>query len=125
MPKPLILPRRLILASLLAGLPLPGLPADPDADLREKRPPHERLITQIESERLAFQRDLASREEACLKRFFSSRCLDAIRLEHQRRMRDFDLRKEAELQAIRDIDAEIRARNRNRRADRGPEGGSQ
>ncbi|MFM7284574.1 MAG: hypothetical protein ACKO2B_05980, partial [Betaproteobacteria bacterium] len=91
----MILPRRLILASLLAGLPLPGLPADPDADLRDKRPPHERLITQIESERLAFQRDLASREEACLKRFFSSRCLDEIRAEHLKLMREFDLRREA------------------------------
>lgn len=124
MPKPLILPRRLILASLLASLPLSGLPADPDADLREKRPPHERLIAQIESERLAFQRDLASREEACLKRFFSSRCLDEIRAEHLKSMREFDLRREAELQAIRDIDAELRSRNRNRRAEKKTEGGS-
>ncbi|MFM8675853.1 MAG: hypothetical protein ACKOCR_00665 [Burkholderiaceae bacterium] len=124
MPKPLILPRRLILASLLAGLPLSGLPADPDADPREKRPPHERLITQIESERLAFQRDLASREEACLKRFFSSRCLDKIRAEHLKRMREFDLRREAELQALRDIDAELRARNRSRRAEKKTESGS-
>ena len=124
MPKLLILPRRLILASLLAGLPLPGLPADPDADLGDKRPPHERLITQIESERLAFQRDLASREQACLKRFFASRCLDEIRLEHLRRMREFDLRKEAELQALRDIESEIRARNRGRRAEKKTESGS-
>jgi len=124
MPKPLILPRRLILASLLAGLPLSGLPADLDADLRDKRPPHERLITQIESERLAFQRDLASREEACLKRFFASRCLDEIRLEHLRRMREFDLRKETELQALRDIESEIRARNRSRRVEKKTESGS-
>ena len=123
--KPLILPRTLILASLLAGLPLSGLPADPDADLREKRPPHERLIEQIESERLVFQRDLASREAACLKRFFSSRCLDEIRTEHLKRMREFDLRREAELQALRDIDAELRARNRSRRAEKKLESGSQ
>ena len=124
MPKPSILPRTLLLASLLAGLPLLGLSADPDADLREKRPPHERLITQIESERLVFQKDLASREEACLKRFFSSRCLDEIRAEHLKRMREFDLRREAELQALRDIDAEIRARNRSRRAEKKTESGS-
>lgn len=124
MPKPLILPRSLILACLLVAAPLSGLPADPDADLRVKRPPHERLIEQIESERLQFQRDLARREEACLKRFFSSRCLDEIRAEHLKRMREFDLRKETELQALRDIDAEIRTRNRSRRAEKKTEAGS-
>ena len=82
-------------------------------------------MEQIESERLAFQRDLASREAACLKRFFSSRCLDEIRTEHLKRMREFDLRREAELQALRDIDAEIRARNRSRRTEKKSESGSQ
>ena len=112
------------MACLLVAAPLSGLPADPDADLRVKRPPHERLIEQIESERLQFQRDLARREEACLKRFFSSRCLDEIRAEHLKRMREFDLRKETELQALRDIDAEIRTRNRSRRAEKKTEAGS-
>jgi hypothetical protein len=40
-------------------------------------------------------------------------------------MREFDLRREAELQALRDIDAEIRARNRSRRIEKKSEGGSQ
>jgi hypothetical protein len=39
-------------------------------------------------------------------------------------MREFDLRREAELQAIRDIDAELRSRNRNRRVEKKTEGGS-
>jgi hypothetical protein len=40
-------------------------------------------------------------------------------------MREFDLRREAELQALRDIDAEIRARNRSRRTEKKSESGSQ
>lgn len=103
---------------LVASAPAwPQAAADPDAELRAKKPFHEQRIQQIESERLAFQRDLAGREEACLKRFFSSRCMDQIRSEHLREMRDFDLRKEAELQALRDIDAVIRSRTRERRLD--------
>lgn len=90
---------------------------DPDAELKAKRPPHERNIAAIEAERLAFQRDLAQREQVCLKRFFSSGCIEQIRTEHLREMRSFDLRKETELQALRDIDAEIRARVRARRAE--------
>lgn len=113
-----------MLASALAGAALAQTAADPDTDLKARRPPHERQVELIESERLAFQRDLASREEACLKRFFASRCLDEIRLEHLRRMREFDLRKEAELQALRDIESEIRARNRGRRAEKKTESGS-
>jgi hypothetical protein len=89
--------------------------ADPDADLKAKRPAHEQMIEKIESERLAFQRDLAQREEACLKRFFSASCMEEIRAEHLREMRTFDLRREKERQAIRDIEAELRARVRARR----------
>jgi hypothetical protein len=39
-------------------------------------------------------------------------------------MREFDLRKETELQALRDIEAEIRARNRSRRAEKKTESDS-
>jgi hypothetical protein len=113
-----------MVAGTLSGTALAQTAVDPDADLKARRPPHERQVDRIEAERLAFQRDLASREEACLKRFFASRCLDEIRLEHLRRMREFDLRKETELQALRDIEAEIRARNRSRRAEKKTESGS-
>jgi hypothetical protein len=89
--------------------------ADPDADLKSKRPAHEQMIEKIESERLMFQRDLAQREEACLRRFFSASCMEEIRTEHLREMRTFDLRREKERQAIRDIEAELRARVRTRR----------
>lgn len=113
----LILPCMVALGLLSVGGPLAAQPTDPDADLKAQKPPHEQNIQAIEAERLVFQRDLARREEACLKRFFSSRCIDEIRSEHLREMRGFDLRKEAELQALRDIDAEIRSRIRARRAE--------
>ena len=74
------------------------------------------VVERIESERRAFQRDLAKREEACLKRFYSAGCIEEIRTEHLKSMREFDIRRETELQALRDIDAEIRKRSRERRA---------
>jgi len=92
-----------------------GAATDPDADLKAKRPAHEQMIEKIESERLVFQRDLAQREEGCLKRFFSANCMEEIRTEHMREMRTFDLRREKERQAIRDIEAELRSRVRARR----------
>ncbi len=88
---------------------------DPDADLKAQKPPHEQQLDQIERERKAFSRELAKREEECLKRFFSARCMETIRTDHLREMRSFDLRREAELQALRTIDAEIRHRARKRR----------
>jgi len=104
------------LSLMLAGLALAADPPDPDADLKAKKPPHELQVERIESERRAFQRDLAKREEACLKRFYSAGCIEEIRTEHLKSMREFDIRRETELQALRDIDAEIRKRSRERRA---------
>lgn len=117
MSKTLILPCIVVVGLLGAVGNLAAQTADPDADLKAQRPQHEQTLEAIQAERLAFQRDLARREEVCLKRFFSSRCIEAIRNEHLREMRSFDLRKETELQALRDIDAEIRARVRARRAE--------
>ena len=117
MSKTLILPCIVVLGLLGAVGDVVGQSSDPDADLKSRKPQHERAIEAIEAERLVFQRDLAQREEVCLKRFFSSRCIEDIRAEHLREMRGFDLRKESELQALRDIDAEIRARVRARRAE--------
>ncbi len=104
------------LSLLLAGLSLAAEPPDPDADLKAKKPPHELQVERIEYERRAFQRNLAKREEACLKRFYSAGCIEEIRTEHLKSMRAFDIRRETELQALRDIDAEIRKRSRERRA---------
>ena len=117
MMKTFIVPCILALSLLGASGLRVALAADPDADLKAQRPQHEQNLQAIESERLAFQRGLARREDACLKRFFSSRCIEEIRTEHLREMRSFDLRKETELQALRDIDAQIRARIRARRAE--------
>lgn len=117
MNKILILPCVLALGLMALSGQVAAQTADPDADLKAQRPPHERTIEAIEAERLVFQRDLARREEACLKRFFSSGCMDSIRSEHLREMRNFDLRKETEMQALRDIDAQIRSRIRARRAE--------
>jgi hypothetical protein len=105
------------LSLLIAGGALAQAPADPDADLKAKKPPHELQIDRIEFERRAFQRDLAKREEVCLKRFYSAGCIEEIRTDHLRSMRSFDVRRETELQALRDIDAEIRSRSRARRAE--------
>lgn len=86
-----------------------------EAMLQAKRPAHEQALDRIGAQRLAFQRDLAKREEECLKRFISSGCMDDIRTEHMREMRRFDLEREVELQALRDIDAELRKISRARR----------
>jgi hypothetical protein len=115
-----MLPRALA-ALAVAALLSPGFAQtsapDPDADLRARKPPHESKLRTIEAERFAFQTDLAAREQACLKRFLSARCLETIRSEHLREMRRFDLLRETELQALRDIDAEIRQRVRSRKAE--------
>lgn len=99
----------------LAGLAYAqGDPAD--EALRAKKLPHEQALKAIEQERLAFQRALSIREQECFTRFFSSRCIDQVTTDHLREMRNFDLRREAELQALRDIDAQLRARGRDRKA---------
>ena len=87
-----------------------------DEDLKAKKLPHEQALKAIEQERLAFQRELSVREQDCFKRFFSARCIDQVTTDHLREMRSFDLRREAELQALRDIDAQLRARSRDRKA---------
>jgi hypothetical protein len=89
---------------------------DPDSDLKAKKPPHEQALEQIERERLAFAREISQREQVCLKKFFSASCLDKVTTDHLQGMREFDLRREAERQALREIDAELRARSRERRA---------
>ena len=115
-----MLPRALaglaVAALLGSGFAQTSAP-DPDADLRARKPPHESKLRTIEAERFAFQTDLAAREQACLKRFLSARCLETLRSEHLREMRRFDLLRETELQALRDIDAEIRQRVRSRKAE--------
>ena len=89
---------------------------DPDADLKAKKPPHEQALERIEQERRIFQREISQREQVCLKKFFSASCLDKVTTDHLQGMREFDLRREAERQALREIDAELRARSRERRA---------
>lgn len=98
-----------------SALAAPTNSADPKAVLAAKKVPFEQEIQRIEAERLVFQRDLALREEQCLKRFFSAPCLEDIRAEYLREMRGFDLRREAALQAMRDIDARARADAREER----------
>jgi hypothetical protein len=88
----------------------------PDEDLKAQKLPHEQALKTIEQERSAFERALSVREQECLQRFFSSNCLDKVTADHLREMRNFDLRREAELQALREIDAQLRARSRERKA---------
>ena len=90
--------------------------ADPDAQLRAKKIPHEQALAAIERERLEFARVLSQREQECLTRFFSARCLDQVTTDHLNAQRGFDLRREEQRQAIRDIDAALRALSRERRA---------
>ncbi len=107
--------KTIVPALMLAfGLQVLGA-SDPQAVLAAKKVPFEQEIGRIEAERLVFQRDLAKREEQCLKRFFSASCLDDIRAEHLREMRGFDLRREVALQAMRDIEAKARADTREER----------
>lgn len=108
-------PTALMAALLGLAADLAFAQIDPDADLKAKRAPLEESLKIIDAERLAFQRDLAKREQECLKRFFASACLEPIREEHLKEMRGFDLRREAVSQDIRNIDAELRNRNRTRR----------
>jgi len=106
-------------AAVVSGV-VHGQPADPDAELKAQKPAHEQALSVIERERRAFAQDLARREEECLTRFFTASCMDDIRAEHLREMRTFDLRREAELQALRTIDAELRDRTRKRRSEKNP-----
>jgi hypothetical protein len=89
---------------------------DPDAVLKARKPAHEQALARIEQERLTFARESSAREQACLQKFFSASCLDRLTADHLEGMREFDLRREAERQALREIDAELRARSRERRA---------
>lgn len=85
------------------------------ASLSNQKPALEAVLEQIEADRLAFQKDLAKQEEACLKRFFSARCMDKIRTEHITQMRTFDLKREEAQQQIRDLDAQMRQLQRQER----------
>lgn len=118
MRKSLIFTLSMALGAMVALGTAKGQSGDPDADLRSQKPAHERALVTIEQERRVFAQDLARREEECLKRFFSARCMDDIRAEHLREMRGFDLRRETELQALRSIDAELRDRTRKRRVEK-------
>ena len=89
---------------------------DTDAQLRAKKIPHEQALGAIERERIEFLRVLAEREQNCFKRFFSARCLDQVTIDHLNAMRGFDLQREEQRQALREIDAQLRARGRERRA---------
>lgn len=104
----------LLISLLASGLPALAAP-DPDADLQSRKPAHEQALVVIEAERLEFQKAIAAREEECLQRFLSARCMDVIRTDYLAAMRSFDLRREQERQALRTIDAEIRQRVRERR----------
>jgi hypothetical protein len=102
----------------MLGLAVPGGAAhaqDTVASLSSQKPALEAALNQVEADRLAFQKDLAKREEACLERFFSASCMDKIRTEHMTQMRAFDLRREAAQQQIRDLDAQIRKLQREQR----------
>lgn len=114
-----IFPRSWLLALwLCAGTAVAqtqAVPQDSDADLLSRKPVHEQRLKAIEQERRAFALALSKREEKCLAGFFSSSCLEGVRTDHLREMRRFDLLRETELQALRSVDAELRARSRARR----------
>lgn len=106
----------LMVSALVQASPVAAPSADPsDEALKARRPALQQQLAEIDGARRAFQIDLARREEACLKRFFSARCMDQIRQEHLEQMRSFDLQREAALQGLRDIDATLRDRSRQRR----------
>jgi hypothetical protein len=94
--------------------------SEPDDALQARRPAFQQQLSEIDRARRTFQVDLAQREAHCLKKFFSARCMDQIRQEHLEQMRQFDLRREEALQGLRDIDAILRDRARQKRiAERG------
>ncbi len=95
-------------------------PSESDDSLKARRPAFQEQLSEIDLARRNFQTGLAQREEVCLRKFFSARCMDQIRQEHLEQMRQFDLRREEALQGLRDIDAILRDRARQKRiAERG------
>lgn len=110
-----------MLGALVQASPVAN-PSSTESDdaLKARRPAFQQQLSEIDLARRAFQTDLARREEICLKKFFSARCMDQIRQEHLEQMRQFDLRREEALQGLRDIDAMLRDRARQKRiAERG------
>jgi hypothetical protein len=90
---------------------------DSKTSLIAQKEPLERRLGLIADQRLAFERYLSREEERCLDQFFSAHCLERLRTEYLERTREFDLQREETLQAIRDIDAQVRAIHRAQRID--------
>ena len=102
-------------AALLAVGGGVALAEDSKLSLMNQKEPLERRLAFIADQRLSFERYLSREEETCLDRFFSAHCLERLRTEYLERTREFDLQREETLQAIRNIDAQVRAINRAQR----------
>lgn len=110
--KPILVALYVILLGVGGGV---ALAEDSRLSLIEQKEPLERRLKFIADQRLSFERYLSREEETCLNRFFSAHCLDRLRAEYLERTREFDLQREETLQAIRDIDARVRAIDRAQR----------
>ena len=75
-------------------------------------------LNELKKEREKFLNEISLRENKCLGRFFSGKCLENLDIDYETGMRDFELRHQSILLERRQFRADIREKKRLRRKEK-------
>jgi len=75
-------------------------------------------LNELKKEREKFLNEISLRENKCLGRFFSGKCLENLDIDYETGMRDFELRHQSILLERRQFRADLREKKRLRRKEK-------
>ena len=75
-------------------------------------------LNELKKERGEFLNEISLRENKCLAKFFSGKCLENLDIDYETGMRDFELRHQSILLKRREFRADIREKKRLRRKEK-------
>ena len=75
-------------------------------------------LNELKKERGKFLNEISLRENKCLAKFFSGKCLENLDIDYETGMRDFELRRQNILLERREFRADIREKKRLRRKEK-------
>ena len=75
-------------------------------------------LNELKKERKKFLNEISLRENKCLAKFFSGKCLENLDIDYEIGMRDFELRRQNILLERREFRADIREKKRLRRKEK-------
>jgi len=75
-------------------------------------------LNELKKEREKFLNEISLRENKCLGRFFSGKCLENLDIDYETGMRDFELRHQSILLERREFRADIREKKRLKRKEK-------